>query len=249
MRAVALVVVVGLIRSMVNDHERRSTRVWLFCGIAGPALFLLVFHLDAVTRPGYDLWRHGPSLLMTGDRGWLQVTNFVVTGLLMVACAVGLRQAVRTGRGSVWGPLLVAAYGIGMICTGWFRTDPEEGYPPGTPWDRLPGWNYPSSWQHGVHTLSVLVMFTAATAACFVFARRFAAEPGGRPWAVCLVVTGVLAPLILGSGILISHEPDLALLDGVFGRLIIPLGLVWAALVPLRLAIRTVTRPAGTVSS
>ncbi|WP_158894408.1 DUF998 domain-containing protein [Amycolatopsis anabasis] len=234
---------------MFNDHERWSTRVLLSCGIAGPALFLLLFHLDAVTRAGYDLWRHGPSLMMTGDRGWFQVANFVVTGVLMLACAVGLRRAVRTGRGSVWGPPLVAVYGVGMICTGWFRTDPEEGYPPGTPWDRLPGGNYLSSWQHGAHTLSVLVMFTAATVACFVFARRFAAEPGGRPWAVGLVGTGVMAPLILGSGIVISDEPDLALLDGVFGRLIIPLGLVWAALVPLRLATRTATRTAGTVSS
>jgi hypothetical protein len=229
---------------MFTDYERRSTRVLLACGIAGPALFLLLFHLDAITRPGYELWRHGPSLLMTGDRGWLQVTNFVVTGLLMLACAVGLRRVVRTGPG--W-PLVVV-YGIGMICTGWFRTDPEEGYPPGTPWERLPGWNYPSSWQHGAHTLSVLVMFTAAIVACFVFARRFAGEPGGRPWAAYLVATGVLTPLVLGWGIAISDDPDLVVLDGVFGRLILPLGFVWPAVVSLRLANRTGARAVGTVS-
>ncbi|MBB5807854.1 hypothetical protein F4560_007622 [Saccharothrix ecbatanensis] len=226
----------------MSDHRERPTRVLSACGIAGPALFLVVFHLDAFTREGYDVWRHGPSLLMTGDGGWVQVANFVLTGMAMIACAIGLRRTV-TG----WGPRLVAAYGVMMISTGLFRTDPEEGYPAGTPADRMPGWNYPSSWEHGVHTLSVLVMYALATAACFVFARRFAAEPGGRPWAVGLAANGVLSPLVLATGMLISGDPDLAAVDGVLGRVIIPLGWVWAAVVPLRL--RTAGDRVGTVSS
>lgn len=119
----------------------RVTRALLACGAIGAFLFLVVFHLDAATRPGYELLRHGPSLPMTGDRGWLQIANFMVTGVLMLACAVGLRRALVPGRGSRWGPLLMAAYGVGMICTGVFVTDPQLGFPPGTPQDLLPGVN------------------------------------------------------------------------------------------------------------
>src|SRR5262249_60536503 len=89
---------------------RRVTQLLLACGAVGVSFFLIVFHRDAATRPGYDLVRHGPSLLMLGDRGWIQITNFVVTGLLMVACSVGLRQALYPGRGWTWGSLLMAAY-------------------------------------------------------------------------------------------------------------------------------------------
>ena len=46
----------------------RLTRLLLACGAVGVPLFLVVFHLDAATRPGFDLLRHGPSLLMNGDR-------------------------------------------------------------------------------------------------------------------------------------------------------------------------------------
>jgi len=215
--------------------ESRATRALLTCGAAGPVLFLLLFHLDAVTRPGYELLRHGPSLLMTGDRGTLQVLNFVLAGLLALACAVGLRRTITHGRAATWGPRLMAVYGIGVICTALFRTDPEEGYPPGTPTDRLPGTNYPSTWHSTLHTPSVILLFASATATCFVFARRFATEPGGRPWAACLVAIGVAAPTMLALGISISAIPALTTLDGILGRAIIPLGFIWATLIPLRL--------------
>ncbi|MDI6106032.1 DUF998 domain-containing protein [Actinoplanes sp. NEAU-A12] len=227
--------------------ESRVTRVLLACGAVGAPFSLVVFHLDAVTRPGYELLRHGPSLLMTGDWGWIQITNFVVTGILMLACAVGLRRTLVPGLGSSWGPLLMVAYGLGMICTGVFVTDPQLGFPPGAPQDLLPGVNAEASWHGNVHTVSVLFMYASLTAACFVFARRFAAEPGGRWWAASLVATGVAAPTVLIVGAFIFQTLSLssqwiAVADGVAGRVIIPLGWIWAALVPARM-LATLTQP------
>jgi Protein of unknown function (DUF998) len=226
-----------------SEPTATLTRVLLACGAIGAPLFLLVFHLDMLTRPGYDLLRHGPSQLMTGDRGWLQIANFVVTGLLMLACAVGLRRALAPGPGSTWGPLLMGAYGLGMICTGIFVTDPQKGYPPGTPNDAIPDVTVAASWHENLHTLSVAVTYTALTAACFVLARRLAAEPGGRWWAVALIATGVAAPavLLVGTMILPGLISDRETadwyfrVDGVLGRVVIPLGWIWAALVPIRL--------------
>jgi hypothetical protein len=225
----------------------RVTQALLACGAVGAGVFLVVFHVDAAVRPGFEFLRHGPSLLMTGDLGWIEITNFVASGVLMLAYAAGLRRALASGPGARWGPLLMGAYGLAMISTGVFVTDPQLGFPPGTPQDLLPGTNAEASWHGNVHTISVMLMYAALTTACFVFARRFAAEPGGRWWAVSLAANGVAAPTILIVGAFVFQPLSVsseffAAADGVAGRLIIPLGWVWAALVSARV-LATVRQP------
>lgn len=97
------------------------TRRLLTCGaVAGP-LFVGVTALEVLTREGFDLRRHGISLLSLGDRGWIQVANFVVAGALSIGFGFGVRR--RLGRGAavplIWG------YGAGLITTGVFLVDPE----------------------------------------------------------------------------------------------------------------------------
>jgi hypothetical protein len=58
----------------------------------GDGLFVAVSLGQAFTRSGFDLTRHPLSLLSNGALGWLQITNFVVTGVLTLAGAVGLRR-------------------------------------------------------------------------------------------------------------------------------------------------------------
>ena len=115
------------------DRRTAETRTLLACGVVAGPLFLAGSLVQAFTREGYDLGRHPISLLSLGDLGWLQVTNFVVTGALYVACAVGLRRALRPGSGGTWGPRLVGALGVGLVCAGLFVTDAGAGYPPGHP--------------------------------------------------------------------------------------------------------------------
>jgi len=71
--------------------------------------------LQAFTREGFDFRRHPISLLSNGDLGWVQITSFVVNGLLIVASAVGIRRALHPGRGGTWGPLLIGIVGAGTI--------------------------------------------------------------------------------------------------------------------------------------
>ena len=59
--------------------------------------------VQAFTREGFDLRRHPLSLLSLGELGWIQIGNFVVAGLLVVAFAVGLRRVLHPGRGGTWG--------------------------------------------------------------------------------------------------------------------------------------------------
>lgn len=100
---------------------------WL--GAAGSWLFVVVFLLDGLTRPGYHPARHPVSALALGPRGWIQTTNFILCGLLITAGAAALPQAL----GGLPLPLAVAALGLALVASGAFRMDPMRGYPPGTP--------------------------------------------------------------------------------------------------------------------
>src|SRR5215469_10522753 len=110
----------------------RDTRGMLVCGaVAGP-LFVTVVVAQALTRTGFDLTRDAASLLDDGSWGWIQTANFIVTGLLLIAAAAGLRRILRTGPGYKWIPRLITIAGAGMIGGGVFHPDPSGGFPPGT---------------------------------------------------------------------------------------------------------------------
>ena len=111
----------------------RATRWLLTCGVIGPVLFVVAFLIEGAIRPDYDPARVFVSQLSLGDEGWLQVANFVVSGLLIAAFAVGLRRVLASGLASRWGPNLIGLVGLGLVISGIFVTDPALGYPPGTP--------------------------------------------------------------------------------------------------------------------
>src|SRR5215831_7565091 len=75
-----------------KEQSTKLTRMLLACGIVAGPLFTVVGLTQALTRPGFDITRHALSLLSNGELGWIQVCNFLLTGLLFVACAVGMRQ-------------------------------------------------------------------------------------------------------------------------------------------------------------
>jgi hypothetical protein len=142
---------------------------------------------QGLTRPGFDLLHHDVSLQSNGDLGWVQITNFVVTGLLVIAGAAGIRRVRQEGPGRTWGPLLIGLFGLGLIGAGVFVADPMNGFPPGTP----AGMPASLSWHSLLHLLSAAVGFLSLIAACFVFARRFFALRQ-RAWGAYSVVTGVI---------------------------------------------------------
>lgn len=153
--------------------------------IAGP-IYVVVGLIEMLTRPGYDLRRHSLSLMSNGDLGWIHITMLILTGLLTIAGAVGMRRILAGSRGGTWGPILVAVYGLGLIGAGIFVADPALGFPPGTPADANT-----VSW-HGLgHFISGALGFFGLIIACFVFARRFATL-NQRGWALYSVATGVL---------------------------------------------------------
>ncbi len=189
-----------MLKVMSRTHVNGDNTKNLLNGalVAGP-LYVVVGVIQILIRPGFDITRHELSLMSNGDLGWIQIANFLVTGLLVVAGAVGMRRVLHSGHGSTWGPLLVGIYGLGLIGAGLFVADPAFGFPPGTPADA-----HTISWHGLMHLVCGSVGFIALIAACFVFARRFAVR-GQRGWAAYSAATGVIffaafAGIASGSG-------------------------------------------------
>ncbi|GAA3188371.1 DUF998 domain-containing protein [Dactylosporangium siamense] len=169
----------------VPAHIRanRVTRSLLGYGVLAGPFYVTVSLTQALTRDGFDLTRHAWSLLANGEHGWIQVTNFILTGLMVIAAAVGLHRALPAAP---WAGRLTGVYGAGMIAAGVLRADPAMGFPAGTP--EGPG---TVSW-HGLgHLTAGGIGFLCVIAACFVVARRFARD-GRKGWAVYSRISGAL---------------------------------------------------------
>ena len=199
-----------------------ATRALLGCGIAAGPLFVLVTAAQVLTREGFDLGRHPISLLALGELGWIQVANFVVAGLLVVAGAVGMRRVLHPGRAGTWGPLLVGAFGVGLALGGVFPADPYLGFPVGSPAPAT------RSWHSLVHDLAPGLALDAVIVATLVFARRFAGLRR-RGWMVYGLATGA-AVLVL------SFWPSL---DGISVRLAVAVTLAFAWVAALAAMLRS----------
>lgn len=160
------------------------TKALLMCGIVVGPIYVLTAVLQMFIREGFDPSRHDWSLLSNGDLGWIQIANFVISGLLTIAFALGIKK-VLTGRGRVWGPLLIGLYGIGLIAAGIFVADPMNGFPVDAAATTTLSTNAL------LHMVSGSIGFIGLIAACFVFARRFRSLKD-QQWSLFSSVTGIL---------------------------------------------------------
>lgn len=111
-------------------------------GVVGAVLFVAVFLVEGALRPGYDPISQPVSALALGERGWIQGANFVITGLLMAGCGMGLWRVSRLGG------LLIVVFGLALVASGIFPMD------------------------QAAHEVAGAVVFLSLPAACVVFAVR-----------------------------------------------------------------------------
>lgn len=209
-----------------NNHKRKQLlkiRLMFAGGAIGPLLFTAVYLIEGVTRPGYDPWLQAASALSLGDGGWMQITNFLVFGLLTLGFAIAVRQTVRGGYGSTWGPRLLIAVALAFLVAGVFATDAAQGYPPGTPMGPSVSLSF-----HGIihWVLGGLVVFFGIPASCYVFARRWITAGGWKRWlaAIGTALAGfaMLACFVTFATQALHHGPA-----GLFERLSLSAGLLW----------------------
>ncbi|MEV3937843.1 DUF998 domain-containing protein [Glycomyces sp. NPDC049804] len=170
--------------SVAAATKSAATRRLLACGVLAGPLFVATTIAQAATRDGFDPVVHPLSMLSLSELGWIQIANFIVSGLLALVGAVGLRRSLGDGPASKWGPRLFGLYGIALVWGGVFVADPAFGYPAGTP-DGAPA---EQSWHSILHAFAAPAAGIALLVATFVFARRFGREGSGLWRAACYVV-------------------------------------------------------------
>ena len=201
-----------------------STRRLLLAGILGPALFVAVMLFEDVTRPGYDARRHFVSLLGLGKDGWQQAISFILTGLLIAGFAIGLRRSWSGGSGALWAPRLIGIVGVGLVVDGLFATEPQYGYPPGTP-EGLPT---VITWQGAIHYVAGATVFASLAAACVIVAIRAFDDRQRR-----LAIISAVSPVLMLGAWLLSYV--IAAVGGpaeggLLQRVSIIVGLSWLAI-------------------
>lgn len=113
------------------DRGAAVTRSLLGYGVLAGPFYLTVGVMQGLLRDGFDFARHPLSVLANGDWGWVQTTNLAVTGLMVIAAAVGFaRMPAPPLRAVSW---WLVIYGLGMIAGAVFPADPVDGFPVGTP--------------------------------------------------------------------------------------------------------------------
>jgi len=151
-------------RSLTMGQRRLAA----WAGIFGPVLFVAVFTIEGWIRPGYYALSTYVSALSLGPRGWIQMVNFVVLGVLLLAFTARVASEFQTGEASRGGPILLAIIAILFMVSGPFRMDPM-----GTLSSQVT--------VHGtIHGLAGGIIFILMPITCFVFLRRFRVDPNWR---------------------------------------------------------------------
>ena len=206
------------------------TRLLLICGaLAGP-FFTILWFITGLNRANYDPLRHPISSLAIGESGWTQVTNFIITGVLTLALAFGLRSALGSRGGSKWGVIWMTAIGIGFIGAALFVADAMNGYPPGTPHLLMQ-----PTVVGRLHRLFSALVFFGIPGAAFSLGGLFS-KNGERTWATYSRGTAIafIIMFVLTSIGFAQVEP-LVKYAGLLQRITLLIGLTWMTLLPIHL--------------
>jgi Protein of unknown function (DUF998) len=204
--------------AMAGTKQQTMVRVGAFAGMVGPILFgtvlvvLTVVQYDFMIgigwRPLQDPAGAWPSGLALGPYSWVQVLNFVVSGLLLMLLALGLHCTAASGHGSRVGPILLFVAGAAMTLMG-FNTDPILREGPRT--------------LHGlVHDLAFTLFVLSLLTSLFFLWRRLRRYASWRGHARYTLATGVIATLLIS-------------LPGVAYYLFIVVVLAWMEVTAIRL--------------
>ena len=80
------------------DRGRAVTKSLLGWGVVAGPVYVVVGLAQALLVPGFDLSRHALSLLLLGPLGWIQWLNLVLSGLMVLAAALGFVRLLPRRR-------------------------------------------------------------------------------------------------------------------------------------------------------
>ena len=103
------------------DRSKKNHRIYIICGIIMPILFTLLIIIESLLRPGFSQIHTEISYLGIGPYSIIQNTNFIISGFLSIAFAIGLgfsisahtKQKVKNII-----ELLLIIFGVGVTFAG-----------------------------------------------------------------------------------------------------------------------------------
>jgi len=159
-------------------NQFRKLSAW--AGILAPIIFVGVFTVEGVLRNGYDPMRMYISALSLGNRGWIQISNFIVLGLLLFIFTLGLSKEFQTGKASRGGIITLYIISVLFFISGPFVMDPTE-----TPADQMS--------VHGlIHGLSGGIVFLLMPIIIFIFLRHFFSDNNWQSFRWWTLILGVI---------------------------------------------------------
>ncbi len=143
--------------------NRRQLSAW--AGMIGATLFVLIFTLEGWYRPGYKPLEMYVSALSLGSRGWIQILNFIVFGVLLFVFSRGVAAEFPNGKASLGGLIILTIIAICYLLSGPFVMDPAN-----TPRSQM-------TFHGTMHGIFGAFVFSLMPVSCFVFLRRFRIDP------------------------------------------------------------------------
>lgn len=111
------------------DLGAAVTRSLLGWGVVAGIFYLVVGITQGLLRNGFSFADHPLSLMMLGDFGWVQKTNLILSGLMVIAAAVGFQRAMKPDKRAITTGIALGIYGLALIGAGIFPPDPVDGFP------------------------------------------------------------------------------------------------------------------------
>ncbi len=165
--------------------KQHQLAVW--AGILAPILFVVIFTVEGFLRSGYSALSMYISALSLGSRGWIQIVNFILFGLLLLVFARGIASSFPAGESPRAGIVLLMIIAALILLSGPFVMDPA-----GTPQDQMT--------LHGtVHGIFGGLVFMLMPVSIFTFLRSFRANPKWRMlywWTLTIGIFDALAVLV-----------------------------------------------------
>ena len=165
----------------MSQNQFRKLSAW--AGILAPAIFVGVFTVEGALRSGYDPLKMYISALSLGNRGWIQISNFLILGSLLFIFTLGLSKEFQTGKASRGGIITLYVISALFFISGPFVMDPTE-----TPADQMS--------VHGlIHGLSGGIVFTIMPIIIFIFLRRFVSDTNWQSFRRWTLILGIIEAL------------------------------------------------------
>jgi hypothetical membrane protein len=169
-------------------------QIYAWAGMVGAALFVLTFTLEGWYRPDYKPFQMFISELALGPRGWIQNWNSIIYGLLLLVFSRGVAAEFPNGKASRSGLIILILIAVFIILTGIFVMDPVN-----TPGAQMAF--------HGImHNIVGMLMMILLPICCFVYLRRFLADPKWQFLRYWTLAFGILSayPVLLIPILIIS---------------------------------------------